>query len=193
MPPRQRKRHSSSTAVPRCARRCAAATWVVACLLAPLALPVVLGGCGGATQVRSAQSPLLGKTVPDFERKAIDGREVDTRAHRGEVVVVKFFAKHCKPCKRTLPEAQALHAALPDVMFIGVAEDEFAADTQELVGIHGLTFPVVHDVGNALAGRFRVTDMPVAFVVDASGTVRWVGTGNSGQSDLEAAIEAARE
>ena len=42
-----------------------------------------LAACGGASQApASAPSALLAKPIPDFEKRALAGEEVDTRAMR---------------------------------------------------------------------------------------------------------------
>jgi len=159
--------------------------------LALAALSLAAPACGGAPMMPpSAASPLAGQALPDFKRRTIDGAEVDTKALRGRVVVVKFFAKYCEPCKRTLPAVQALAKERQDVVIIGVAEDEREADVREVIGAYGLTFPVIHDRGNVLSGRYRVSEMPVTFVADAQGTVRWVGGAGQSEAELGQAIEA---
>lgn len=155
------------------------------------ALLALTAACGGPPPP-SAPSALLAQTLPDFRRPTLDGPTVDTKAARGQVVVVKFFAKYCEPCKRTLPAAEALHRENPDVLFIGVAEDERASDVREVVSAYGLSFPVVHDVGNVLSGRYRVTDMPMTFVARASGEVLWVGGPENTEAGLPLAIAAAK-
>lgn len=146
--------------------------------------------CRPAGPPPSAPSPLAQESVPDFSRPTLAGARVDTEALRGQVVVIKFFAKYCEPCKRTLPAAQKLHQAHPNVAFVGISEDEYASDAQALVQSYGLSFPVVHDQGNVLAGRFRVSEMPVTFLVDAQGVVQWIGGPGQDEDDLAAAIEA---
>ena len=74
--------------------------------------------------------------------------------------------------------------------FIGISEDEYASDAQSLVDGFGLSFPVVHDQGNVLAGRFRVSEMPVTFVIDGQGVVQWVGGPGQDEDDLASAIAA---
>jgi thiol-disulfide isomerase/thioredoxin len=143
----------------------------------------------------SAASPVFESPMPDFKRRTLSGSEVDTAALHGEsgqVVVVKFFAKYCEPCKRTLPAAQKLATEYPDVRWIGISEDEYATDAQALVEMFGLGFPVVHDQGNVLSGRFRVTEMPATFVVDRQGVVRWVGGPGQDERQLDAAIRFLR-
>ena len=147
-------------------------------------------GCGRPDLPRSAASPLLGKPVPAIERRALDGAMVDTTHLRGRTIVVKFFAHYCEPCKRTLPAAQLLSRDRPDVAVIGVVEDEDESVVRELVATYALTFPVIHDRGQALAGRFRVTDLPVAFVTGPDGRLRWIGGPDQGAGDLEQAVNA---
>jgi len=159
-------------------------------LLLASSLPLV--ACGPPALPPSAPSALLAQALPDFQRPTLDGAKVDTRASRGQVVVVKFFAKYCEPCKRTLPAAQELHEAHPDVLFIGVAEDEREGDVREVVTMYHLSFPIVHDVSNVLSGRYRVTDMPATFVADASGKIVWVGGPDNTETGLPPAIDAAK-
>jgi thiol-disulfide isomerase/thioredoxin len=163
-----------------------------------LGLAVVLGcspGTSGSTPPSlppSSPSPLLQQAAPQFVRPTLAGSKFDSKGHRGSVVVVKFFAEYCAPCKRTLPAAEALHQRYDDVVFVGISEDEFARQAQSMVSAYALTFPVVLDRGNVLAGRFRVAEMPSTFVIDAQGITRWVGGPGQTEAALQQAIEAVR-
>ncbi|HVJ21588.1 MAG TPA: TlpA disulfide reductase family protein, partial [Polyangiaceae bacterium] len=105
----------------------------------------------------------------------------------------KFFAEYCEPCKRTLPAAERLHHEHPEVTFVGVSADDYAATARAIRKLYGLSFPIVHDTGRSLQGRFRVTELPVTFVVDRAGVVRWVGGPAQSEKDLAQAIEVLRE
>ncbi len=131
--------------------------------------------------------------MPDFARPALDGGKIDTALLRGKPVVLKFFAEHCEPCKRTLPAAERLHEEHPEVSFVGVSADDYAATARAIGKLYGLSFPIVHDSGRALQGRFRVTELPVTFVVDRAGLVRWVGGPAQSEKDLEQAIDVLRQ
>jgi thiol-disulfide isomerase/thioredoxin len=125
-------------------------------------------------------------------RRTLDGQPLDEGQLAGKVVLVKFFADYCAPCRATLPAAEKIHEAHPDVTFIGVDEDESAETAASLSQRYALSFPVVHDEGNVLSGRFRVSTMPTTFVADASGIVRWVGGEGQTEEQLRRAVEAAR-
>jgi len=152
---------------------------------------VVLLGCGGGPPPPPAPSALLAKPLPKIERRALDGSSVSTSEAQGRVIVVKFFAKYCEPCKQSLPAAERLRQQSPEVLFIGIAEDEFRADVEEMIATYKLGFPVIHDRGNVLAGRFRVSELPRTFVSGRDGKVFWVADERHSEADLRRAIAAA--
>jgi thiol-disulfide isomerase/thioredoxin len=156
------------------------------------AMMLALGACAQAPPrlPPTARSSLLEHPLPDFVRATLDGRRVSTSQLRGHTIVVKFFADYCQPCKRTLPIAEQLHEENPGVAFVGVSEDEDAATARGLVRSMGLSFPVIRDQDNVLAGRFRVRELPFTFVVDRRGIVRWVGGPAQTGRDLARAIAA---
>lgn len=152
-------------------------------------IPVALG-CGSGFQ-QGTSNALVGQNLPDVKKETLDGVKLDTSNLRGRPVVVKFFSETCAPCKTTLPAAQKAHAKYPEVVFIGVSEDDKPETAREVAKTHGVTFQVVHDGGQSLAGRFRVPMVPSFYVVDRRGVVRWVGTDKTTDADLDSAISAA--
>ena len=151
-----------------------------------------LMACGGGPLPPSAPSALLAQALPGFKRPTLAGSMIDTAASRGQVVVVKFFARYCEPCKRTFPVAEELHQKPPEVVVVGVAEDERAPDMSEVVDTYHLSFPIVNDVSNVLSRRYRVSDMPATFVADAAGKIVWVGGPENTETGVASAIEAAK-
>lgn len=114
--------------------------------------------------------------MPTFRRPALDGTLVDSAALRGEVVVLELFAENCVPCRTSLPAAERAHLERPSARFVGISEDDDAAGAARMAALYGLSFPVIHDAGRVLAGRLRVSELPVTVIADARGIVRWVGT-----------------
>ena len=171
------------------ARRVAGLAGFLGCLVLPFAATVA---CGPPAFPASAAHPLFGAHLPEIHRRSLDGRPIDAGTLAGAPVLVKFFADYCQPCKETLPAAERVHEAYPDVTFLGVDEDESGETARDVARRYGLSFPVVHDPSNVLAGRFRVSAMPMTFVADASGTIRWIGAEGQTEQDLRQAVEAAR-
>ena len=159
-----------------------------------LGLVVVLAAACGrpAGYPTSADNPLYGKPLPEIHhRTTLDGQPFDSAQLAGRPVLVKFFADYCLPCRETLPAAERIHESHPDVVFVGIDEDESAETAQSLAQRYGLTFAVVHDDSNVLSGRFRVSSLPTTFVADRSGVVRWVGADGQTEEDLRNAVETA--
>lgn len=147
---------------------------------------------GGAEYPPTLGHSLLNHPIPDMHHfTSLEGDALEPNAFAGHAVVVKFFAEYCEPCKRTLPATERAHEAHGDVVFIGVSEDEDDDAARSLVQKYGLSFPIVRDRDRVLFGRFRVGDLPKAYVADKTGTIRWVGGGDQPEDDLAKAIEAA--
>jgi thiol-disulfide isomerase/thioredoxin len=158
-----------------------------------LLFTIAVCGCGPVSYPASIAHPLLGQPLPAIHhRHTLDGQPVEAEQLSGKPVLVKFFAQYCQPCKATLPAAERLHESHPGVTFLGIDEDESAEAADAVAKQYGLSFAVVHDEGNILSGRFRVSTMPTTFVADSQGVVRWVGGEGQTEDDLRKAIEAAR-
>ncbi len=138
----------------------------------------------------SAASAVLGAPMPAFKRPSVQGPMFDTAATAGRVVVVDFFAAYCAPCQRALPAVERLARQRRDVVFVGVSLDDDAGLAMRQVARHRLTFPVVHDAGNALAGRFRVTNLPATFVIDGAGRIAWASGPGQSEGALDRAVAA---
>ena len=160
----------------------------VAVVLFSAALGCAHAGGAPAPPPTSSPSRLLGEALPTFRRPTLQGATFDTAASPKQLIVVDFFADYCKPCQRSLPALEALHRRQPGLTIVGVSLDDTPDRAWRSVKRHGLTFPVIHDAGNVLAGRMRVTELPISFVADASGRVRWVGGPDQPADALERAV-----
>ena len=167
--------------------------WRVALFLSVNALP-----CGCAHQESApipvpptSESRLLDAVLPAFQRPTLQGGTFDSAAAAGHLLVVDFFAAYCHPCQRKLPALEALHRRKPELAIVGVSLDDTGDAARKSLARHHLTFPVVHDASNAIAGRFRVTELPASFVVDRSGRIAWAGGGDQPEDALARAAEIA--
>ena len=138
----------------------------------------------------SSQSRMLDAPLPAFHRPTLQGGTFDSSVASGRVMVIDFFAAYCRPCQRKLPALEALHRRQPGLSIVGVSLDETGDAARKSVTRHHLTFPVVHDAGNVLAGRLRVTELPISFVVDGEGRIRWVGGPDQPDDALVRAVAA---
>ena len=103
----------------------------------------------------------------------------------GKVTVVHFFASWCAPCKKSIPEIDALYAKHAGrVAAIGIDEDDERADMDAFVASTRASFTVLFDSAKAKASRWKPTTMPTTYVVDKHGMLRYT---HAGYHDGEAA------
>jgi len=138
----------------------------------------------------SSDSPLLGRPMPGFQRPTLQGGRFTTEDAAGRVALVEFFAGYCAPCQRRLPAVARLRNEMPDVMVVGISLDPTVDAALEQVRRFRLAFPVIHDAGNVLAGRFRVTALPLALVIGRDGRVVWVHGPDQTEDALRLALHA---
>ena len=160
-----------------------------------LSISAFLGACAHQESAPipvppTSESRLLDAVLPAFQRPTLQGGTFDSAAAAGHLLVVDFFAAYCRPCQRKLPALEALHRRQPALAIVGVSLDDTGAAARKSLTRHHLTFPVVHDAGNVLAGRLRVTELPISFVVDGGGRIRWVGGPDQPDDALERAVAA---
>jgi cytochrome c biogenesis protein CcmG, thiol:disulfide interchange protein DsbE len=135
-------------------------------------------GCGPGALPASVGHPLAGNAAPEFHADSTAARPVGVPgSRRVRVTVIDFWAPWCAACIQTVPALDALwrDRKADGVMVIGVGVD--ASDSAADAGARqlGASFPIVADPDQRLAGAYGVAKVPLTFVVDSGGTVRWVG------------------
>ncbi len=93
-----------------------------------------------------------------------------------------FFDADCQPCRRLLPEMQALRQQLSscDLEVVGVDCDsarEKIDTVAKLIEDLSVGFPVVVDRFGALARRYQVESFPTMFLLDRGGKIHQVQEG----------------
>ena len=61
-----------------------------------------------------AQAPAEKPLVPNFTLESNQGSQVSLSDYAGRVVVLKFWASWCPPCRAEMPEFKKLHEHLAD-------------------------------------------------------------------------------
>jgi peroxiredoxin len=132
-----------------------------------------------ALAVADKPSP-LGKKVDNFQLRDYRGadKSLSDFADR-KLVVLAFFGTECPIAKLYGPRlAQLAREFEPrGVAFLGInsnQQDSFSAISQ-YARQHGLTFPILKDVGNVLADRLGAVRIPEVFVLDGQRVVRYWG------------------
>jgi thiol-disulfide isomerase/thioredoxin len=146
----------------------------------------VAAGCGGSDGSEA------GSGLPDLTLPSVDGGQEIDLAELDGPAVVNLWATWCAPCRRELPDFEAVHQARgDDVAFVGVNIGDTAGAAGDFLDEVGVTFPNYLDERNDLTAELGTATLPVTLVLDADGTIVTEHLGPMTAAELEAAIDDA--
>jgi len=106
----------------------------------------------------------------DFTLSDLQGKAWHLQDLRGKVVLVNFWATWCPPCRKEMPDLDALYDKFKDQGFVVLAiSDEEVAKVAPFIGERKISYPVLLDPGRKVNDLFIVEGIPKSFVYDRSG------------------------
>ena len=136
----------------------------------------------------------LPRPAPAFALTELGGKPISQAALAGQVVLLDFWATWCAPCRKSMPELQALHDKYRDRGFtvVGISIDEDGpAKVKKYVRAKKITYPIAMDSEKDPAWEaFKVKAVPAAFLIDRQGQLvaQWTGS-SANRAELERALE----
>lgn len=167
---------------------------VVAAWVAVLGLLLLLG----FGLLKTQEGPLqIGETAPDFRLQSFEGRMLDTKAMRGHVVLVNFWASWCVTCIDEAEELEQAYQMYKDqgVEFIGVDWSDTESKALAYLEKYGITYPNGPDLGQRIYQSYRLRGVPETYLIAPDGRLSSVRIGAfQSLEEIVSAIEkAARE
>jgi len=110
------------------------------------------------------------RQAADFTLTDLQGQPWHLRDLRGKVVLVNFWATWCPPCRKEMPDLQALYDKYKDRGFLVLSiSDEESAKVSPFIAERKITYPVLLDPGRKVNEAFVVEGIPKSFVYDREG------------------------
>ncbi len=106
----------------------------------------------------------------DFTLTDLGGTSWHLRDLKGKVVLVNFWATWCPPCRKEMPDLQALYDRYKDQGFVVLSiSDEESTKVAPFISERKITYPVLLDPGRKVNDAFVVDGIPKSFVYDREG------------------------
>jgi thiol-disulfide isomerase/thioredoxin len=136
---------------------------------------VALVAAAGAALAEADIKPWKGKATLPLARNDLEGRAVDLKGLQGRVLVVNFWATWCEPCRDEMPSLQRLREKLDgkpfDVLTVNYGESR--EKVSQFLGKEKIALPVLLDPEKESAREWGVGGLPMTFLIDATGRVRY--------------------
>jgi peroxiredoxin len=89
---------------------------------------------------------------------------------QGKVVLVNFWATWCPPCRKEMPDLEALYRQFRKQGLVILAiSDEDAGKVKPFIAEHGVSYPVLLDPSRKVNTLFQVMGIPKTFIYDRNG------------------------
>jgi peroxiredoxin len=106
----------------------------------------------------------------NFTLKDLHGAKWTLRELAGKVVIVNFWATWCPPCRKEMPDLEALYQKFKDQGFVVLAiSDEEAEKVKAFIAQEKVTYPILLDPGRKVNKLFQIEGIPNSFVYARSG------------------------
>jgi peroxiredoxin len=106
----------------------------------------------------------------DFTLEDLNGKDWQLRSLRGKVVLVNFWATWCPPCRKEMPDLDALYSRFHDQGLVILAiSDEDRAKVAPYLEQHRVSYVVMLDPGRKVSDLFAPDGIPKSFVYDRDG------------------------
>src|SRR5690606_7497529 len=118
---------------------------------------------------------VLGKPLPEFTFKTLDGEQITAESLKGKVVVLDFWATWCQACLRSMPVMAEARARFKDnerVQFLAVSIDEPGVKDEAIAAALkplAPNLPIARDPQEYAFSAFEITAIPNTVLVDPQG------------------------
>jgi thiol-disulfide isomerase/thioredoxin len=144
---------------------------------------VVMAGLAASVIGLASLSAHAGQEIsgpaPAFSLPTNTGASDSLANHRGDVVMINFWASWCEPCRTEFPLIDALYKKYKKLGFtvLAVNIEPDAKAAQGFLKNTPVSFPVLMDSKNTVSDTYKVDAMPTTVMVDRNGNQRFLHRG----------------
>ncbi len=146
----------------------------------------------GTAMPTRGKNALLGKPAPDIVGQTATGETFRLSDHKGEVVLVNFWATWCGPCRSEMPELAALQKryAARGFTVVGLSLDQGGMPVvRPFARSAGLNYPVLLAPAGVQEAFGGVPGIPASFLIGRDGRVAHAVEGLVTRDELSPQVE----
>jgi thiol-disulfide isomerase/thioredoxin len=164
--------------------------WAVLLGVIPIVLAIIYSRESG-TAVGNVKPVSARKQMTDFSLRDLAGSDWRLSAHRGDVVLVNFWATWCGPCREETPGlVRVAHAYAPKGLAVaGITMDEGGVEpVRKFIRDYEVNYPILIPASDfELAGR--ISGLPTTLLIDRQGRVAKTYVGRVREAVFRADVE----
>jgi len=126
--------------------------------------------------------PEVPAAVEDFEYTMLNGKTESFFSNSENVILLNFWATWCYPCKKEMPDMQALQEEMKGEKFriLAVNYGESSKIINRYIQKFNYTFDVVTDMDTMISSRMKIKGLPTTVLIDKNGRIlgKLVGPAN---------------
>jgi thiol-disulfide isomerase/thioredoxin len=132
----------------------------------------------------------IGKPAPDAPVERLDGSGESSLAdHRGEWVLLNFWASWCDPCRDEAPAIERFSREHEgEIVVVGMDTEDLSGDALDFAEEYDLTYELLHDGDGERKDAFGIFALPESFLIDPEGNLALIRRGTVDREYLESEV-----
>lgn len=120
---------------------------------------------------RPPQALAVGDKAPAFTLQKASAGTISFKDEGHHVTIINFWATWCVPCVMEAPSLEKFSQKVRPlgVLVFGVSVDQNLPALQKFISGYGITYPILRDPNQTLAGRFGTFKFPETYIFDRNG------------------------
>ena len=135
----------------------------------------------------------IGQYAPDFTLTSLSsGKNVSLSDYAGKPVILVFGAAWCPYCEEEVPALNTVYKKYKDrgLVILAINLGDSRSKVSNYKSSHQIAYPILLDTKSTLEQQYRVSGIPLHYMINADGKITYAASGMFTTSSLEVSVQA---